>query len=394
MGLFDDPFDLNGDGKRSIDEDFMEFMVFNEIMNGHDDHAGPDDYDFDSDSSFDEFSYDEEASDIGDLYWKYQGSHSQINSSSGRTEKNKKAQSNRTAPTSEDSAALSDFNTRMIDSRLTGLEEAKKNRAKRSLTRVLLAILIIAAIIIASIVIRSGVRLVRENKRITSAYFRAEEFIAAANYQEALNELRSIEDADYRDTKPLIRLCSAYTAYDNGRIIEAYRNLLEIEFNWQTEDQLSRIEQLQTKVSEEWRVLQEEQDKKAKEAYEKQITEGVPFVGMPESRINDTSLGRASDKVRHNTEPKNGEILTANLYDFYKDGGLIFTARCLEGEVVQVWDSRSDPYYGYNGSRKKAAGPEFDAGDFASAEDFYDWYRDDFIDFEEAEEYYEEQGGN
>lgn len=31
---------------------------------------------------------------------------------------------------------------------------------------------------------------------------------------------------------------------------------------------------------------------------------------------------------------------------------------------------------------------------FYHAEDFYDWYKDDFIDYEDAEEYYYEHGGN
>ena len=31
--LFSDPFDFDGNGKRSADEDFMEYMMFNEVMN-------------------------------------------------------------------------------------------------------------------------------------------------------------------------------------------------------------------------------------------------------------------------------------------------------------------------------------------------------------------------
>ena len=30
--LFSDPFDLDGNGKRSLDENIMEFMMFNEVM--------------------------------------------------------------------------------------------------------------------------------------------------------------------------------------------------------------------------------------------------------------------------------------------------------------------------------------------------------------------------
>ena len=30
--LFSDPFDFDGNGTRSADEDFMEFMIFNEVI--------------------------------------------------------------------------------------------------------------------------------------------------------------------------------------------------------------------------------------------------------------------------------------------------------------------------------------------------------------------------
>ena len=36
--LFSDPFDLDGNGKRSLDEDFMEFMMFNEVMKESNDY--------------------------------------------------------------------------------------------------------------------------------------------------------------------------------------------------------------------------------------------------------------------------------------------------------------------------------------------------------------------
>lgn len=33
MGFFRDPFDLNGDGNLDAGERFLEFMIFNEVMN-------------------------------------------------------------------------------------------------------------------------------------------------------------------------------------------------------------------------------------------------------------------------------------------------------------------------------------------------------------------------
>ena len=42
--------------------------------------------------------------------------------------------------------------------------------------------------------------------------------------------------------------------------------------------------------------------------------------------------------------------------------------------------------------RELDTGPSTDG--FYHPEDFYDWYKDDFIDYEDAEEYYYEHGGN
>ena len=42
--------------------------------------------------------------------------------------------------------------------------------------------------------------------------------------------------------------------------------------------------------------------------------------------------------------------------------------------------------------REIDTGPSTDG--FYHAEDFYDWYKDDFIDYEDAEEYYYEHSGN
>ena len=66
----------------------------------------------------------------------------------------------------------------------------------------------------------------------------------------------------------------------------------------------------------------------------------VPYVGMQETEINNTSLGHASSTIRHNYEVKNGNQYLANLYDFYRDGQCIFTARCVQGIVTEVWDNR------------------------------------------------------
>ena len=44
-------------------------------------------------------------------------------------------------------------------------------------------------------------------------------------------------------------------------------------------------------------------------------------------------------------------------------------------------------------SKRKSVVPTPDVSGYSHAEDFYDWYRDDFDDYEDAEDWYEEHGG-
>ncbi len=45
------------------------------------------------------------------------------------------------------------------------------------------------------------------------------------------------------------------------------------------------------------------------------------------------------------------------------------------------------------GTGRKSLTPEPDTDGFYHPEDFYDWYKDDFIDYEDAEDYYYSHGG-
>ena len=51
-------------------------------------------------------------------------------------------------------------------------------------------------------------------------------------------------------------------------------------------------------------------------------------------------------------------------------------------------DDKKNRGGGPSGTKKKSSS-EYDVDSFAHAEDFYGWDRDDFVDNEEAEEYFE-----
>jgi hypothetical protein len=116
-------------------------------------------------------------------------------------------------------------------------------------------------------------------------------------------------------------------------------------------------------------------------------------VGMSESEIKNTSLGAPSSKVRHNYECISGEQYLANLYDFKSGNKTIFTARCVQGRVTEVWDHRSDPVVPYTpkkNTKPKNDDDPYDVNDYSNEEDFYYDHYDDFFDYYDAEDYYKD----
>ena len=218
-------------------------------------------------------------------------------------------------------------------------------------------------------------------------------------YQEAYEKLHSIQDERYRDTLGLISYCEANVAYINGDIQAAHDAMCFVNFKYQTTKQNEKIDAFKDKIEREFDEYLEEQRLEERRAYLKKVSSGVPFVGMYESDINSTILGKASSEIRHNYECINGKQYLANLYDFYNDSGKIFSARCVQGKVTEVWDYRDNPAWkesksysssGSNNSDDKEKEDPYGASDCSHPDDFYYDYYDDFYDYEEAEEYWYE----
>lgn len=116
----------------------------------------------------------------------------------------------------------------------------------------------------------------------------------------------------------------------------------------------------------------------------------APFVGMDESRVFHTSLGQPDSKVRHNNECIGGLQYKANLYDFKKNGKVIFTARCVRGKVTNIWDKRdTEPSTRYTTKKTTSTKSDpYDVNDYYFPEDFYYDHYDDFFDYEDAEDYF------
>lgn len=232
-----------------------------------------------------------------------------------------------------------------------------------------------------------------EQYHIHSVYSEAEKLISEERFLEAEEALKKIADSDYKDTAALLLLCDAHRDYAAGNLVGAYYAMKDAHFEHQSSEALSIIQSFKQNLKKEYEQYSKELAARRAQEYKERLKNGVPYVGMYESRIGDTSLGKPSDKVRHNYQVKNGEQYLANLYDFYDGKNLIFTARCINGVVTEVWDYRDDPVkpYAPGNEHTLSTGPSVDG--FLNPEDFYDWYRDDFFDYYDAEEYYYAHGG-
>jgi len=129
--------------------------------------------------------------------------------------------------------------------------------------------------------------------------------------------------------------------------------------------------------------------------------ESVPYVGMPESSIDYTSIGRPFKSEFQRSIWRTRK--DATVYTWMKYGITYFTARVEEGRVVAVKDNRDWLEAAQKRQTKQSKQtsrpavyhdePEedpYEASGYANAEDFYDDYYDDFFDYEEAEEYWED----
>ena len=253
---------------------------------------------------------------------------------------------------------------------------------------------IIIVVAIALIVIG---KIAYDQYQIKTTYEKAINEISNADYISAIITLRSIEEEKYRDTESWITYCKAHILYDEGKIDTAHWLADSLDFKYQTAEQQEETDVFISKIEQKYDGYLETKKAEEKKAYEAKIRTGVPFVGMSEQDIAKTSLGTPSPDVRHNNECINGEQYTANLYDFYNGSYIVFTARCVQGKVTEVWDYRDDPVPTSSKSKKlesstKKQSDPYNASDYSDPEDFYYDNEDDFWDYEEAEDYYYEYG--
>ena len=246
------------------------------------------------------------------------------------------------------------------------------------------------------------------------AYVQAIEYIKTGEYDLAVKQLdvANKEECDkenfyydvkydksptsyYKDSAYLYAYSFAMSEYNTSKsmnYIDRYLELIPDNYSKTLSDEINAFKEKFGKEYEEYLL---EQERKRQIEEDKKIRSSVPFVGMSESRINDTILG-TNYEIVHNSEYIKGEKIRANIYRFKKGNGIIFVARCLQGKVVKVIDYRDDPWVipstsSSSSTKKKSNNDDpYDVNEYSDPEDFYYDNYDDFWDYEDAEDYYNE----
>lgn len=236
-----------------------------------------------------------------------------------------------------------------------------------------------------------------------TAYDSAVSAMRQGDYEAAVPLFKAL--GEYQNAVPYMYYCEAQVYAGNGDYRKADTSLFRMTWKRKLadDDYPSGYDDLSKVVSAESAKLYEEDRRREKEAYEKRVREGIPFVGMSEKDISNTILGAPSPKIEHNSEWVKGVRESANLYRWIVDNKRIFSARCLDGKVVGVWDFRDNPWLESTprpaSGKKKAAysadedDDDYGIRDYADPEDFYEDYYDEFDSYEEAEDYYYDHGG-
>ena len=261
-------------------------------------------------------------------------------------------------------------------------------------------IFVIVMVVVFAVLIGAMVR----NYFVIWTYQQAEQLIAQEQYEEALEHLNRIRqedysrdlEKDYKDTFGLIRLCDSHIYFEQGEIEAAYEcffySTWPERLEHQTEWQKQAIDAYREELKEAYRPIGEEKERQRQIEYEvkmEKIRSGVPYIGMLEYNIDETSLGAPASYVETDSMVIDGKWEEVKIYKFYRNKRLIFTAKCAQSFVIEVEDMRDSVLHEYTGSYDflKEDDP-YHASDYRSVERFYEANYDNFFSFEDAESYY------
>lgn len=136
---------------------------------------------------------------------------------------------------------------------------------------------IIIAIIICMVIGYRGFQSFSHQNEVKNTYQKAEDFILNEDFASALELLSQIEYEGYQDTEDYIYLCESHNAYDNGNIDTAYRKINYGKLTCQNELIQAKLDSYIEKLTADYEVRYEQEQKEKQAAYEEKLRNGVPL---------------------------------------------------------------------------------------------------------------------
>lgn len=238
--------------------------------------------------------------------------------------------------------------------------------------------------VIAALLLALLVALLVRSANTAAVYRDAETLIAAGAYDEALTTLETIRERGYQDTDALMLLCRAHQEYDSGRAVDAYHTMQRVRFNHLSQEQRSEVDAFR-------QTLRDEYDAYIHRLAERQQAEYERVQSLPFPAVGQFVTKSQLDGMKWEGNDNHTFSVSTTVY-LYIGGNTkyrlwITDYNCIK-KVVEVSGSGSG---GSSGKTSFDTGPSVEG--FSHPEDFYDWYPDDFVDFEDAEAYYYAHGG-
>lgn len=280
-------------------------------------------------------------------------------------------------------------------------ETAQGGGAVKMVIRVVVGVILALALLAVTISQHPAVKKEVAKNKLFSQYDKAVEMTLNGQYSEAeslLSEMKSEKDG-YKDVDALIEYCRAHIAFDENRKAYNYAAFLNSECRNLTSEQEEIFEDFKYEII--------GIDKNRKTTHEEEIrlsrSRYYPYIDMPEKLMWDTVLKSSLDGFFIDKGGDDGQgncTERHNTYEFKAYKGKIYKVECSNGIVssIDIKDLINDdtpdeattnaPY------TVESYKEYYDVKDFEYADDFYNYYKEDFDSYEEAEEYFEEKHKN
>lgn len=275
-------------------------------------------------------------------------------------------------------------------------ETAQGGGAVKTVTRVVVGVILALALLAVAISQHPAVKKEVAKNKLFSQYDRAVETTLNGQYSEAeslLSEMKNEKDG-YKDVDALIEYCRAHIAFDENE--EAYNYAIYLN------SKCRNLTSEQEEIFEDFKYEIIGIDKNRKTTHEEEIrlsrNRYYPYMDMPEKLMWDTVLKSSLDGFFIDKSGDDGQgncTERHNTYEFKAYKGKIYKVECTNGIVssIDIKDLINDdtpdeattnaPY------TVESYKEYYDVKDFEYADDFYDYYKEDFDSYEEAEEYFE-----